>query len=55
MNLDIDFQWLLSAALALGLIVAGAALLGYLGAGLLVAGGLIWEDLRATSREQTEP
>ena len=51
--MKVDTQWLVSAVLALGLICAGAAWLGYPGAGLVVAGGLIWLDLRETSKEQT--
>ena len=48
----LDVCTLACAVLALGLIVAGAALLGYPGAGLVAAGGLIWLDLREPSGEQ---
>ena len=49
---NLDIRVLACAVLALGLIVAGAALLGYPGAGLIAAGGLIWLDLRDPSGEQ---
>lgn len=40
------------SGLALALICVGSWLLGVSGAGLMIAGGLIWLDLWALSKEQ---
>ena len=48
---NVDIRWLVCAAVALALVVVGATLLGYPGAGLVAVGGLIWLDLRESSKE----
>ena len=52
MRKQLNIGKLVGAVLALALIGVGATLLGYPGAGLVAAGGLIWLDLRDPSGEQ---